>query len=240
MASRQISFAQRVSELEKHYLSAFPLRPTKDQQSLSDRIRRALSWMKRAASVSHEDRPPRYVDLWIAFNALYGRRYYGDEATRNDYTDFREFVSALGDIKEAASEIGKWIEKRHVQGRIRHLVENQYLYVEYWEGKTVPLADEMKHEIDGLEWAFRNQHSAKALEGLFSRLIALRNQIVHGSASADTRRNKDVLVPGILILEELLSLLVTLLIEHGRGRSWPEIPYPAVGTPLHATSQRAV
>jgi hypothetical protein len=85
MASRQLSFAQRVSALEQQYLSAFPRTPTKDQQSLSDRIRRALSWMKRAASVSHEDRPPRYVDLWIAFNALYGQRYYGNGTTnRND------------------------------------------------------------------------------------------------------------------------------------------------------------
>lgn len=66
MASRQLSFAQRVSDLEEQYLSAFPRTPTKDQQSLSDRIRRSLSWMKRVTSGSHEDNPARYINLWIA------------------------------------------------------------------------------------------------------------------------------------------------------------------------------
>lgn len=233
MASRQLSFAQRVSDLEQQYLSAFPRTPTKDQQSLSDRIRRALSWMKRAASVSHEDRPPRYMDLWIALNALYGRRYYGDEATTNDYSDFRVLVSTLADIKEGSAEIDKWITKRHVQGGIRDLVKNQYLYLEFWEGKPAALSEAIQHELDSVEWAFRNQHSTKALETLFSRLIALRHQIVHGSASADTRRNKDALVPAVLILEEMLPLLVHVLIKHGRGRLWPELPYPGYGTPLY-------
>jgi hypothetical protein len=75
---------------------------------------------------------------------------------------------------------------------------------------------------------------AKALLAcLFNRLMILRNQIVHGSASADTRRNKDALGPGILILEELLLALLNLLIEHGRGRAWPDIPYPAIHTETH-------
>ncbi len=188
--------------------------------------------MKRAASVSHEDRPPRYVDLWIALNALYGRRYYGNEATTNDYRDFREFVSTVADIKEGACEIDKWIAKRHVQGRIRDLVKNQYLYLEFWEGKPAALSEAIQHEVDSIDSCLRNQNSPKALETLFRRLIALRNQIIHGSASADTRRNKDALVPAVLILEEMLPLFVQVLIEHGRGRLWPELPYPGYGTPL--------
>ncbi|MDF0643146.1 MAG: HEPN domain-containing protein [Nitrospira sp.] len=235
MPPRQDSFAGTVSDLTVLYLAAFPRTPTKGQQSLSDRIRRALSWMNRAAAVSHEDRPPRYVDLWIALNALYGQRYYGigSETKGKDYKDFQEFVHSLAQINRAGAELKRWIGKRHVQGRIRHLVENQFLYVEYWEGKTDALAGAIKHQSEGLERAFRNHQAGQALELLFNRLIALRNQIVHGSASADTRRNKDALVPGILILEELLPLLVTLLIEHGRGRPWPDVPYPGIRTPLH-------
>ena len=219
MASRQSSFAQRVSELEQQYLSAFPRTQTKDQQSLSDRIRRALSWMKRAASVSHEDRPPRYVDLWIALNALYGQRYYGNgnESTRKEYKHFGEFISSLAGIHDAAAELRKWIVKRHVEGRIRDLVKNQYLYIEFWEGMTAALSEAIQHEVESLELAFRRQHPVRVLETLFSRLIALRNQIIHGSASADTRRNKDALRPALLILEELLPMFVSLMIEHGKG-----------------------
>lgn len=234
MASRQDSFAETVSDLTALYLAAFPRTPTKDQQSLSDRIRRALSWMKCAASVSREDRPPRFVDLWIGLNALYGQRYYGNgnEITRNDYKHFGEFLSLLLNIKGASAEVDKWIAKRHVQGRIRDIVKNQYLYIEFWEGKAAALTDAIRHESEALEWAFRNQHTGKALDLLFSRLIALRNQIVHGSASADTRRNKDALVPAVLILEELLPIFVSMLIQEGKGRIWPGVPYPGVRTPL--------
>lgn len=194
--------------------------------------------MKRAASVSHEDRPPRYVDLWIVLNALYGRRYYGKEATTNDYKDFREFLSTVVDIKEGTTEIGKWIAKRYVQVRMRDLVKNQYLYLEFWEGQDEALSGAIRHEDESLDWAFRNHHPVKALDTLFKRLIALRHQIMHGSASADTRRNRDALIPAILVLEELLPMLVSLLIQHGKGRLWPELPYPAFGTPLFPGPQK--
>lgn len=236
MASRQTSFAQIVSDLETQFLSAFPRTPTREQQSLSDRIRRALSWMKRAASVSQEDRPPRFVDLWIALNALYGRRYYGKESSRNEYKDFREFISLVTAFNEGRDVLGVWMGKRHVQGRVRHLVENQYLYVEFWEENIPGYKEELRDQSERLESALRNTTAKVFCACMFDRLIVLRNQIIHGSASADTRRNKDALVPGILVLEELLPVLVKLLIEHGRGRPWPDIPYPAIHTALHPVS----
>ena len=236
MASRQASFAEIISDLETQFLSTFPRIPAREQQSLSDRIRRALSWMKRAASVSCEDRPPRFVDLWIALNALYGRRYYGQESFRNEYKDFREFISLCIAFKEGRDVLELFMNKRHSQGRVRHLVENQYLYVEFWEGDMIAREDVARNQIDRLEVALQHNNAKVFLACLFDRLMVLRNQIVHGSASADTRRNRDALVPGILILEELLPTLVKLLIEHGKGRSWPDVPYPAIYTALHPVS----
>jgi 3-deoxy-D-arabino-heptulosonate 7-phosphate (DAHP) synthase class II len=78
-----------VAELEKEFQARFPNEPTLDYQSLTDRIRRSLSWMRKAIG-SEEVAPVRFVDLWIALNALYGQRRY-DAARDDSRTEFNDF-----------------------------------------------------------------------------------------------------------------------------------------------------
>lgn len=236
MPSRQRTFESIVLALEKEFLGEFTGPLTKENQSLKDRIRRALSWMKRAASMSFEDRPPRFVDLWIALNAIYGRRNYGENWSESEFADFREFVSLFKKIPEGNTMLEKFISKRHIQGKIRGLVKNPYLWREYWEGEIELLDNNIDKKLEDFERAISHNETESILKYLFERIKMLRNQIFHGSSSADTRRNRDALVPGILLLEELLPLLVRVMIKHGAQIRWPDIPYPARATPLHPIS----
>ncbi|HBP88396.1 MAG TPA: HEPN domain-containing protein [Nitrospirales bacterium] len=233
MPSRQRTFESIVMGLEQNFLGAFTGPLTKEDQSLRDRIRRALSWMKRAASVSFEDRPPRFVDLWIALNALYGQRNYGEDRSESEFDDFREFVLLFKKIPEGKVMLHQFISKRHIQGQIRGLVKNPYLWREYWEGKMQLLENQMNKNLPKFERAISHKEPEIIFNYLFERLKVLRNQLFHGSSSADTRRNRDALVPGILLLEELLPIFIQVMIKEGSREIWPDIPYPARATPLH-------
>ena len=76
MSTRKHTFLKTIQELEEEFRIRFSAKPTVSTQSIIDRVRRSLSWLRRAAELSDEDRPPRFVDLWIALNALYGQPPY--------------------------------------------------------------------------------------------------------------------------------------------------------------------
>ena len=233
MRARRKQFHDRVLELEHNFLQYFPGKPTAKEQSLFDRLRRSLSWLKRAAEVSEEDKSPRFVDLWIVFKSLYGTRHYGENYSTGEYQDFVLFLSLLSRLRSGSEQLVSLMQKKHVQGRVRDLLQNKYLWNEFWSGKEKDFEWETGRGLKKLEHVLRDQNLEGFYGSVFQRLKVLRNQIFHGSASADTRRNKDALRLAILLLEELLPTFIGLMIKHGQSQSWPLIPYPARGTPLH-------
>jgi hypothetical protein len=197
-----------------------------------DRLRRCLSWLQRAAEVSAEDRPPKFVDLWIAFNALYGLQHYRQDSFKGEQADFVAFLARVNKIG-AMDSLSPWIQTKHVRGRTRDLIQNKYLWNEYWDGKQEEYETLAGKELSRFDRALAHLDTDLALQCLFVRLRVLRNQIIHGSASSNTRRNKDALVPAILLLEELLPLLVRIMIHKGSTITWPPVPYPGRHTPQH-------
>lgn len=233
MRARKNLFRVAIFNLEREFIRHLGANPTRDNQSLHDRVRRALSWLKRAAEISEEDRPPRFVDLWIAFNALYGTRHYGEDYSVGEYHDFVGFLSLLSKLSSGTERLVSLMQKRHLQGQVRDLIQNKYLWNDFWSGKEAEFQWESGKELERLSEALLHQAVETFYGCMFQRPKVLRNQIFHGSASADTRRNKDALVLAILILEELLPAFISLMIEHGQNRSWPAVPYPARRTALH-------
>lgn len=233
MTSRHADFSKLVFDLDEQYKQDFTRSSSKDLQSLVDRVRRCLSWLKRAAYLSVEDRPPRFVELWIAFNSLYGQRHYKDGSFKGELADFMTFLAKFRKLDSASEMLQVWMGKKHVQGRIRDLIQNKFLWNEFWDGEVNEFESQAGKELRNFEVALVHHDVESFLRCLFSRLRVLRNQIVHGSASSDTRKNKDALVPAILLLEELLPMFLSLMIKKGRSISWPEVPYPGKLTPQH-------
>lgn len=233
MHPRKKQFRSIILSLDQEFLHQFQAKPTRSNQSLLDRVRRSLSWLKRAAEVSEEDRPPRFVDLWIGFNALYGTRRYGDDHSAGEYQDFTTFLASLLRLSSGTEQLVELMGKKYFQGRVRDLIQNKYLWNQFWDRKEEDFVRESGRELKTIEHALRNRDVTQFYSSMFQRLKVLRNQIFHGSASADTRRNKDALIPAVLVLEELVRLFIKLMIEHGQRCSWAEVPYPASRTPLH-------
>ena len=88
MPSRERAFLETIQNLEEKFRIQFSGNLTASAQSLIDRVRRSLSWLRRATEVSDEDLPPRFVDLWIALNAHYGQACYAKDFESRDKEDF--------------------------------------------------------------------------------------------------------------------------------------------------------
>lgn len=233
MSTRKHTFLKTIQELEEEFCIRFSAKPTVSTQSIIDRVRRSLSWLRRAAELSDEDRPPRFVDLWIALNALYGQPPYAKKFEPREREDFMEFAQRLAELRSGKSQLSHLIGKKHFQVRARELIQNRYLWNEWW-GKELDKYRERSHKgLLRFEKSLGNSDAVTCLYCLFERLLVLRNQIVHGSSSASTRKSRDALYPAILLLEEILPEFIQLMIHEGQDTDWPPVPYPGKGTSQH-------
>lgn len=233
MPSRERAFLNTIRELEEEFRIRFSGNLTASTQSIIDRVRRSLSWLRRAAELSDEDRPPRFVDLWIALNALYGQARYAKEFRPREREDFMEFVQRLAKPRSAKSQLGQLLSKKHFQVRSRELIQNKYLWNEWWSKDLDKYREKSGAGLIHFEKSLRNGDAATFLSCLFERLQVLRNQIVHGSSSASTRKSRDALYPAILLLEEILPEFIRLMLREGQDTDWPPVPYPGKGSPQH-------
>ena len=233
MPSRERAFLETIQDLEEKFRIQFSGNLTASTQSLIDRVRRSLSWLRRATEVSDEDLPPRFVDLWIALNALYGQARYAKDFESRDKEDFGEFVQRLAELRSGQSQLGQLINRKHVQIQARELIQNKHLWNEWWGKKLDKYRERSGKRLVQFEKSLKNDDAAAFLSHLFERLQVLRNQIVHGSSSASTRKSRDALYPAILLLEEIVPEFIQLMIREGQGIDWPPVPYPGKGSPQY-------
>lgn len=169
--------------LRQDFRAEFTGEPTRQYQSLSDRIRRSLSWMKESLA-SPEATPARFIKMWIALNSLYGRRHY--EGRRSDPREQRDFESFVGILLKIGAGAELQHPIRRTRRNIRSLISNPFLWNEYWRGER-DYRQRTREAVAEVESAAREGNVKVVLDHVFTRLLVLRNQIVHGSAAADTQ-----------------------------------------------------
>ena len=218
-------------ELENEASSRLPAKPTYSEQSLTDRIRRSLSWINRAIAASPDDTPARFLELWISLNALYGRRSYLKGVRIDESVDFQHFVKRLEELDSSDHQIALLMKR--LERRSSRLIENPYLWKEFWRDDRTQLKSAITKAKEEYCDSLNDQDSVKFFSCIYERLLALRNQIAHGSSSVDTTKSQDALKPGLLILEDMLPIFLRLMIRHGLGKEWDEIPYPGRETLQH-------
>src|SRR5688572_24286609 len=75
------------------------------RRDLEDRLQRARSWVAASTAMSGRQWHERFLFLYIALNALYGRRQY--EGDRTDVrADLDRFIGQLKQMEEAAAVTG--------------------------------------------------------------------------------------------------------------------------------------
>ena len=226
-------FQETVLQLEEDFEKKFPSSNrsvTWDQQSLADRIRRSLSWLERAAAAPRRDKPPRFVDLWIALNALYGVK---PDPSSDERRSFRNFIRKLNRIDSRCKFLVPSMSQGHVQNLSFKLVDNPYLWREFWQKNVRKLRENRITDLKIARASFREQDAVMLYTCVFERLYILRNQIFHGSSSATTKKSEDALKPAILFLEETIPIFIRVMMNCGSGKDWPSLPFPGRNTIQH-------
>jgi len=225
---------KKLNHLRTEYFRKFPpgVIPTKEQQSIADRVRHSLSWLERAITFT-DDLPPRFVDLWIALNSLYGTRRYQYDRDAKETVNFQNFLEILRDSPQGSERLNAILENTQFKEQCTYLISNKYLYRDFWLEKFGSLKDYSDTQEMKTKKALENCDCILFLPLVFERLLVLRSQIFHGSSAASTRRNEDTLKPGIAILETLLLEFLEIMLNHVDGKNWPLVPYPGCGTFQH-------
>jgi hypothetical protein len=192
------------------------------------RTHRALSWLQRAEQEA-EDSDARFVFMWIAFNALYGR----DIPNRKDNPErkvYRLFLQRL--VKSDKSRLLQKIVSGEFSGQIASLIDNQYIFQPFWDFNAGRITEErwqkaFTTEVDVGCKALANANSYKVLEITLDRLYVIRNQVVHGNSTWKGHTNRLQLDAGAEILSYLVPAFLFIIL-HSPDKDWGAPSYKVV------------
>ncbi len=196
-------------------------------ESVALRVHRALSWLDRAER-ENTDPDARFVFLWIAFNAAYATEIHDPDMTEK--RSFQKFLRNLLQL-DTQGRIGKlvWTE---FSGSVRVLLTNPYVFADYWR--------HLGGQISADEWEARFKTSRRAAERalasgdtlvvlgvVLARLYVLRNQLIHGGATWNSRVNRTQVRDCASFLAKLVPVVIEILLDHP-AQDWGAATYPVV------------
>lgn len=197
-------------------------------QALSLRAHRALSWLNRAEQ-EEGDADARFIFLWISFNAAYGQEIEDRSAYPEAFV-LKEFLRRLvnADQERLIYEL-VWTE---FPRSIRLLLDNQYVFREFWEFQNGRLPEEAwKRKFDASKAAahraLASVDTLTVLAVLLDRLYVLRNQLLHGSATWQGSANRQQVQDGAAIMGLLVPTIIHLMLGMG-DQLWGDACYPVV------------
>ena len=117
-------------------------------------------------------------------------------------------------------------------GPIRVLLHNKYVFAPFWKHHNgVEGFGDWEEWFRASERRFRRaleeRDTVRVLRFVFDRLYLLRNQIVHGGATWNSRVNRDQVRDGTAILAFLMPVFVDFMMDHP-PEDWESPFYPIV------------
>lgn len=181
-------------------------------EAMRTRLHRALSWLGRAEK-ERDDVDARFLFLWVAFNAAYAGQFTdeGPELARA-----RVFIGRLLALDRKRRLHALLFER--FSGPVRTLMDNRYVYAPFWRAMAEHDASERWKAgfAESKRLALRallEQATDTCLMLVLERLYTLRNQLVHGGATWNSRANRSQLHDGARLLGALVPLMLELMIE---------------------------
>lgn len=200
-------------------------------QSNKDRMRRARSWLEHSKSAGSPD--DEFMFLWIAFNAAYGDelRDLEDEPPK-----FRRFLANIVD-HDKGKRLDMVLSSRESSERIRSLLNNHFVYSEFWKskGSWKQKFDNRNRQLLKHLGLLRNSgHVRIVLMGVFQRLYILRNQVFHGGTTFGEGRGRKQIEDGSRIMSVLvppiLDIMDTDIKKNPSSEIWGKVYYSLPST----------
>ncbi len=159
----------------------------KMRQDLDDRLGRAETWIQAARDrEGHE----AFVFLFMAFNAIYGRRQYegGRGEVRQDIERFLTNVWTMHkpDERSGGELLANALDE--CQGWSEVLLLDLFVDNDYWSRKLEyrQLERSSKAQLAQIKAFRRNERHERFLKLVSYRIVVLRNQILHGCVTYGT------------------------------------------------------
>jgi hypothetical protein len=210
MTSTQLSRKLKASELP---------------ETLTIRIHRAISWIK-SAEKQDGNLDMKFLSLWIALNTCYAVDLNGI-SSKPERAKLRDFTSSLV-LYDRSRLYNLFWEK--FSGPVRMLIENKFVYEKFWEFNRGEIQDYLTPFNKSITTA-HNCLSKENIEGLLEivleRLYTLRNSIVHGGATYNSKLNRVQLRDACNIMQLLVPIIIDIMIEN-KDHDWGDIAYPVV------------
>ncbi len=203
----------------------------RDQRDLlnelqSTRLHRALSWL--AAAEQHgDDADLRFVCGWISFNACCYVEEEGDSPLEEQQA-FQRFIQQLVllDQDERIYDC-LW---HQFSGPVKALIKNPYVFAPFWWSQRAA-DDSWRTAFDQSSVAALNFLSRRKVPQLLSlvldRLYVLRNQVVRGGATYQSRVNREQVGDGGDLLMALMPVVIDIMLTHS-DHDWGELAYPVI------------
>lgn len=201
-----------------------------DAESYSEpqrvRLHRAISWLGRAEAEGSDD-DARFIFLWISFNAAYAKEFGLDESERDRLAQFIQ-VLLLADSEKHLHQL----LFKQFSGPIRTLLDNQFVFEPFWRAlREHDSSSRWEEKFAGSKktalGAIMIGDTAKVLSIVFDRLYVLRNQLVHGGATWNSKVNREQLKDGTAIMMAITPIIIELMLEHPE-LNFGEIMYPVI------------
>lgn len=196
-------------------------------KDLALRIHRSLSWLNRAEQLI-ESRDEQFIFLWISFNAAYSQDRGAIRVPESK--EFNDFIGKLCTLDK-----NKLIYKliwEDLHSSIMSLIENKFVFQAYWDYQNGLLAeDEWKKRFASAKFAAKKEmdkgNSDIVLSITLKRIYTLRNQIMHGGATWQSKTNREQLDFAVDFLSKLVPLLIGIMMDNGE-QDWGAANYPVV------------
>jgi hypothetical protein len=194
-------------------------------ETLTIRIHRAISWIK-SAEKQDGNLDMKFISLWIALNTCYAVDLNGI-SSKPERAKLRDFTSSLV-LYDRSRLYNLFWEK--FSGPIRMLIENKFVYEKFWEFNRGEIQDYLTPFNKSITTA-HNCLSKENIEGLLEivleRLYTLRNSIVHGGATYNSKLNRVQLRDACNIMQLLVPIIIDIMMENS-NHDWGDIAYPVV------------
>jgi hypothetical protein len=170
--------------------------------------------------------PLRQAAKRIALNTCYAVDLNGINS-KPEKAKLRDFTSSLVQYDRSRLYNLFW-EK--FSGPVRMLIENKFVYEKFWEFNRGEIQDYLTLFNKSITTA-HNCLSKENIEGLLEivleRLYTLRNSIVHGGATYNSKLNRVQLRDACNIMQLLVPIIINIMMENS-NHNWGDIAYPVV------------
>lgn len=197
------------------------------EQNHATRLHRAISWLLCAEKYAEDD-DITFINLWISFNSCYSidenTEALGDRAT---FRQFIEHICAHDHHKRIYNLL--WM---NYSGFVRAIINNQFLFAPFWDSHyngDTKWHTLFEHNQSSAMYALANQQVSQLLSLVLDRLYVLRNQMIHGGATYNSKINREQLKNSCRLLTELMPIIIEVMLDEIETQ-WGKIRYPVINS----------